>query len=415
MSGRVVFFQVLVQGINAITGLALVRGMSKADYAWFTVAGSFLATLNLLGDGGITTGITTLGGRTHEDSGRFSRLLHESLRLATLLSTVGFFLALPFYIGIYLKISAPQSVIIGVAGLALLSARPTVVTSVLNAANRVQKKISAVQTTDLIAASARLVLTMGIAAAGALTILPVMATTASTIWLQALMVKSTAKPLLVSPDAPGDERSQLIGFVRVLYLNNAFFCVQGQVCTWIIGALGTSNELADLGALTRLTVIFTAVTAPIGYLAVPAVARAKSRQAVLNRIIWTLGAIIFGLAVLVAAGVLAPWAFLWLLGEKYVHLQAELPLALASQAVSILTTLAWSLVLARGWVRHAWFTVVTAIIGYGLGALTCELHTVSGILWFSFVAALPTLLFCAWVIMQKLRVENVQPLQENDH
>lgn len=63
----VLFTQVGVQGIGAVTGLMLVRWMPKDEYAWLTICGSLLATIGLIADGGIATAITSMSGRVSGD------------------------------------------------------------------------------------------------------------------------------------------------------------------------------------------------------------------------------------------------------------------------------------------------------------------------------------------------------------
>jgi hypothetical protein len=74
----------------------------------------------------------------------------------------------------------------------------------------------------------------------------------------------------------------------------------------------------------------------------------------------------------------------------------------------MVTALTWALLLARGWVRHAWITIVTTLAGFAIGAALFQLGTVAGMLKFNLVAVLPTLLLCLAVIARKLIASSSQ-------
>ena len=191
--------------------------------------------------------------------------------------------------------------------------------------------------------------------------------------------------------------------MRALYGNHIFFCVQGQIATWLIGWLAGVEQVADLGALSRLAVLFAAFGAPFTHLVAPSMARIQNVRILRRRFALAM-TVVFGctLLVLIAAAWQPGW-FLWLLGEKYAHLKAELILALAAQGVTLSTSVCWGLIIVRGWIHHAWITIVTNLTGLALGACLFQLQTVHGMLSLSVVSWIPTLLLCLFIIAKKLR------------
>lgn len=402
LSGQVAGAQLVVQGINAVTGLILVRYMAKDDYASFTLAASLLATLNLLGDGGVSTGLTAIGGRMHDQPGPLARLLQQGLGLSFRLTGIGFILAAPLFYGLYVRIGASSSLTITALLVAALAAWPSVSTVMLNVANRLHTRVGVIQIGDMTGALVRLGVTSALWFGGWLAMLPALFATVLAGWAQALLIRVRSRHFLASPSTDVSYQLELGGFVRSLYGNHVFFCLQAQAATWIIGWLAGSSEVADLGALARLGVLFVAITSPINFLAVPAIARIRDHGLLRRRMVLTLGGAALVAATVAWVAYLLPSPFLWLLGGNYGHLVVELPLALAAQGLSMLTALAWSLLMTRGWVRHAWITVVTALLGFAAGAALFPLGTVAGMLKFNAVVALPTLVFCLGVITVKL-------------
>ena len=406
LSGQVAGLQIVVQGINAVTGLLLVRHLPKDQYAWLTIAGSLLATLNLLGDGGISTGLTAIGGRIYDQHGPFARLLRDGLHLALHLAIFGFLLSAPFFYVLYANVGSPPTMALTAIVLAGLAVWPSVSIVFLNVANRLHKRVRLMQMAELTGALTRLGLTSAVLLSGWLAMLPALAATVLSSWAQALVVKRRTRVFLLEPDEATSFQPQLRGYVRSLYGNHVFFCLQGQIATWIIGWLAGSSEVADLGALGRLSVLFTAFTAPFHYLAIPAIARIREVQSLRLRVAMTLviAALIAGSVVMVAWWQPAP--FLWILGSNYTHLTVELPLALSAQGLTMVAALAWGLILARGWVHRAWMTILTTVCGMVIGAALFRLDTVAGMLSFSLVSVLPTFVVCLVIIIFKLKSDS---------
>jgi O-antigen/teichoic acid export membrane protein len=112
--------------------------------------------------------------------------------------------------------------------------------------------------------------------------------------------------------------------VRHMYPFTLFNCLQGQLSVGLISLFGASAQVADLGALSRLIVVFGLAGAPLVQIAIPSFARSRDRRQLLAqfRKVCALYALfatgIMGLAILL------PTPILWLLGPQYSHLGNEL-------------------------------------------------------------------------------------------
>jgi hypothetical protein len=233
---------------------------------------------------------------------------------------------------------------------------------------------------------------------------PAFLATVASIGLHAWLARRGVRR--VAGIVPGTEaqRAEVWGFVRALYANHIFFCVQGQIATWIISFTSGVTEIADIGALARLTVFFSIFGAMFHYLVLPNVASTKCPRLVRTKYIvsitGTLGAV---LLVLVASWML-PGPFLWILGGSYSHLGTELPLAFAAQGLGVMNGVIWTFMQVRGWVRLSWLNIPLTLAGYVLGVLVADLHSVAGVLIMSGVALLPPTLWAlgyAWVNLQR--------------
>lgn len=379
-----------------------MRYMCKPDYAWFTLAASLSSTVNLLSDGGVSTGLTAIGGSIHDQPRAFARLIQQGLSLSFRLTFVGFALASPLFYGLYLRIGVPPLLALLALLIASLAAWPTIYTVLLNVTNRLHRRVGVMQAGEVTGALVRLSITSVLWVGGWLAALPAMLATLLAVWAQALLIRMRSRHFLQSPSSDVSYESELRGFVWSLYGNHVFICLQVQVTTWIIGWLAGSSEVADLGALARVGVLFVAITSPINYLAVPAIARIRDPQLLRQRMVLALGGTLLVACIVVVMAYMLPAPFLWLLGVNYGHLTVELPLALAAQGLGMVTSLAWALMLTRGWVLHAWITIVTTLVGFAIGAALFQLGTVAGMLKFNMVTLIPTLVFCLGVIVFRL-------------
>src|SRR5882672_10293856 len=92
---RFLSLEALVQGLTFACGILIVRALPKADYALFTVANTLLATMNLMADNGIGSGITAIGGRVWQDRFRFGQLIATAMRLRRLFAIISITLVTP--------------------------------------------------------------------------------------------------------------------------------------------------------------------------------------------------------------------------------------------------------------------------------------------------------------------------------
>lgn len=412
LSSQVVGGQLLIQSVNAITGLLLIRYLPKEQYAWFTLGSSFLATLTLLSDAGTTTGLTALGGPIYNKHSAFARLLKDGLTVSYVLGAIGFILAGPFFYRLFQNLGSPIGSTIAMLGLGAAAVWPIAATQVLNVANRLHQRIKSIQVSELAAALIRTLSTMGILVCGTANAVVVMFVTVLATWVQYWGVKHGAKSFFKDIDKTTSHVRDLLNFNRSLYLTAVFCCLQGQVNTWLISIFGKSTDIADLGALSRLGLIFIVLASPLGYLVLPSVARIQDIHLLKRRILSAfLISVLLGGGIILAS-VALPNPFLWLLGDKYLHLHVELSLALSGQAFFMVSGLIWGMAQARGWIKYAWVNLITTLLAYATGVLIFPLNTVKGLLCYNIFSLIPTFLFAVYMIISNLRNQSLSMVKE---
>src|ERR1041384_7716040 len=92
---RFLSLEALVQGLTFACGILIVRALPKADYALFTLANTMQATMNLMADNGIGSGITAIGGRVWQDRFRFGQLITTAMRIRRVFAGLSVVLGAP--------------------------------------------------------------------------------------------------------------------------------------------------------------------------------------------------------------------------------------------------------------------------------------------------------------------------------
>src|SRR5690606_11545808 len=116
----------------------------------------------------------------------------------------------------------------------------------------------------------------------------------------------------------------LINYLKLNWHTTIFYAYNGQVSIFLIGVFVCTSNLADLGALTRFSMLFIVLNALVTTLLSPAFGRESKKSKL--KIIYFKTCI--GLAA-ISATILAivyfiPEPFLWILGPQYKDLSFEL-------------------------------------------------------------------------------------------
>jgi O-antigen/teichoic acid export membrane protein len=403
-AARLLVAQGTVQGIAAAASFLFVRGMSKEEFGWLTIATGFLTTVSVLADSGMGAGLQAIAGRVWKDPAEMGQLIVAARqtrhRLAALVAVV----LGPAFAWLLARNGARVDYAIALALLSGATVWFTTEIIALSVAARMYSRYHDVQFAEAGGAAVRLVVAAGSllrpsnaalgAAAGFLS--------AGVQRFRLRHVLSRIVPMTHGPAVPAYRR-ELTSFLRPLAIPTFFFMVQGQLGVWILGLFGRVQSVADLGALSRFAVLLSIITAACNQVAAPSFARADTPNALGRQVRRILG---LGLLAFAAAGgglLALPSLALRLLGPSYGHLANELRLVVGVSLLTHLTAMAWSLATAKGWVRGAWL-VVPVVSCAQLGALLAlDISTVAGALCLSLLNGLATLAVYTSLVIRGFR------------
>ena len=391
--GNFALVQSAVQVIGFVSGILLIRRLDQREYAYFTITNTMQGTLNLLADIGISIGLVSIGGRVWHDRHRFGQLVNTALGLRRKLGFLAVIVVVPilYYLLVKNGASTNYTALLIVAVLVGLGVQLS--NGVLSVVPRLQSAVGKIQTIDLTGAVARLlaiVALMYLFLNGAVAI----AIGSATLLLQYWMLRRYVAGV-IDLNAPenAEDRAAMVGFIRSQAANAIFFCLQGQITIFLISIFGQQvSSIAEVGALSRLAMIFAVLSNLLANILAPAFAR--SQEATTLR--WRYAAIVsavagFSLAI-VAAAIFFPQQFLFVLGNKYAHLDRELLLMVGGAVITAMASTLWSLNAAKAWISGSWLYIpLTLATQLALIPFT-DFSSVRGVLTFNLISAIPSLL-----------------------
>jgi O-antigen/teichoic acid export membrane protein len=391
--GNFALVQSAVQVVGFVSGILLIRRLDQREYAYFTIANTMQGTLNLLADIGISIGLVSIGGRVWHDRHRFGQLVNTALGLRQKLGFVAVIVVVPILYYLLVKNGASTNYTALLIVAVLVGLVVQLSNGVLSVVPRLQSAIGKIQTIDLTGAVARLlaiVALMYLFLNGAVAI----AIGSATLLLQYWMLRRYVAGV-IDFNAPenAEDRTAMVGFIRSQAANAIFFCLQGQITVFLISIFGRKvSSIAEVGALGRLAMIFAVLSNLLANVLAPAFARCQEP----TRLLWRYAAIVSAVAgfslVIIAAAVFFPQQFLFVLGNKYAHLDRELLLMVGGAVITAMASTLWSLNAAKAWISGSWLYIpLTLATQLALIPFT-DFSSVPGVLTFNLISAIPSLL-----------------------
>lgn len=399
---RFVTVQVAVQAMGVASGILLVRTLSQTEYAYFTLAFSMMSTMSILADSGISISLSSIGGRVWQDRERFGRLINTALRLRRYLASIAVIAVTPILVWLLIRSGAPRLYAAGITLTLLVGLNYQLLSGVLMIVPRLHSQIKRVQALDSLAAAVRLALLVTAYFIFLNAEVAVLATIISVIVQYVVLRRWVTDSVDLQAPVSAEDQSAMLGIVKHQAPNAVFFCLQGQLTVWLISIFGRAQNIAEIGALGRLGVIFSVIGAVMTSIVLPRFARCQS-VIELRKQYWQVvtAALLFGGCIVMPA-LVAPKAFLWILGNKYGHLTRELPLIVIGAAMSSLAAAMQNLNAAKGWVKYYWINIPCIIALQAVLIWQLDLSSTYDVLLFGMLSGLPGMVFSAGITWHQL-------------
>jgi O-antigen/teichoic acid export membrane protein len=377
-----------VQVIGFATGLCVVRVLSVHEYAYYTIASAVLGTMSVLTDSGISESVIASGGRVWQSRRELGTVIASGMYLRRRFAMAALVVSLPVLYVMLRRLGAAPGTATGITLAIIPSFAFALTGQILEIVPRLHQSLAALQRIQIVSALLRLVLVAAAAMAVPAAWLMSLCAGIAQGWANRQLRRAAAAAADLEAPPRKDVEAAIRGQVMRSAPSSIYYAFSGQITVWLISVFGTTVAVAQVGALSRLAVIYNVLGSLVALLLVPRFARLAGEGAALRRF-WQMEiALIAVLAGIVLAVAAFPGAVLWVLGRSYALLEPEVVLTAAGGALAVLAGSAYAMAAARGIVIAPWIFVPCALTLQLILATHLPVNAVAGALWLGIVTNL---------------------------
>lgn len=376
-----------VQLLNLISGFLLLRWLSVEAYAQYSVAFGFQSMIGILVDLGFSGSIIALvGDRLHN-----KEIVGTYIRAAKHFRNRLFAFIIPLAVVAFPLFTFKQNwnwltqLLLIISIVSSLFFQGWI--SYYSAPLLINQRLKEYYQPQIMAAGGRLVLCYVLYLSSILFSWTTAWVNAAVIAVNGSLYRSAAKSLITEPfQSDPKVNREMVNYLLPLIPGIVFMAFQGQISVFLITWFGQNKSIAEVAALGRLGQIFMIFSAFNSVVVEPYIAKV-ARQNLAKRYFQILGAALVISISLSIISFLFPQPFLWVLGPKYHHLQAEIGWMVSGSCLSYIGGVMWTMHSARKWIY--WWGSFLYIILLMATQIICvavmDLSTTINVIYFSFI------------------------------
>lgn len=376
--------QVIVQLVGFLSGIIIIRLLPTKEYALYTMANSMLGTMTLLADGGIGNGVMAQGGKVWKDRQKLGSVVKTGLELRRKFAVGSLLIAMPilFYLLHHHNASPLTSVLIVAALIpAFFSALSD---TLLEVAPKLHQDIKSLQKNQVMAGLGRFGLISVTIFFFPWAFVAILGFGIPRIFANLKLRKISAKFADWHQPSNEQDRTAILKVVRRTLPGTIYYCISGQITIWLISIFGTTESIAHVGALSRLTMILTIFGVLLSSLVEPRFSRLAQNKKMLVSRFFQIQFLLFAVTGFIVFMVwLFPNQVMFVLGEGYSGLNKELMLMTVSGCLSLMSSSVFKLSSSRGIVPPPLVLIPTLIAIQLLFFAVVDFREIRGALLFS--------------------------------
>ncbi|WP_116107084.1 lipopolysaccharide biosynthesis protein [Lewinella sp. IMCC34191] len=387
--------QLLIQATGFICGIFIIRILTSEQYAYYTLANTMLGTMTVLADGGISTGVMALGGKNWKSREELGKILATGMHMRRQFAVGSLLVSLP----ILFFLLQEQGMIWWQSVLLILCLTPTfwaaLSGSLLQVVPKLHQDVNDLLKINVSINISRVLITLPFVFFFPFASVAILATGASQVMGNLRFRKLSLRKADWKTEADPLYREQIMGTVKRILPGSIYYCVSGQITVWLVAIFGSTESIANLGAIGRLMVVLTLVRMVVDMLITPRYARLPAeKKAIIARFFQILALVALLCSVIVAGVYLFPEEFLWILGDKYADLEYEVFLMTISSCLSLISGTAHNLSTSRGVIPNPYLFIGTTIVSQiALLVFVVDYTTLAGVIMFSIYGSLINLAY----------------------
>ncbi|MHA4894175.1 MATE family efflux transporter [Pedobacter sp. PWIIR3] len=380
--------QLFVQASVLICGILIIRLMPTEEYALYTITNAMLGTLSVLSDGGISAGVMSSGGKVWKDKEKLGVVLVTGLALRRKFAIVSLLIAIPILSYLLLQHGAGILTVILIV-IALIPAFFAALSdSLLEIIPKLHQDIVPLQKNQIFVSLSRTFLSALLLFFFPFAYLALVINGITRIYGNFKLRKIASGFSDFSQKHSPEVEKDILKIVKRILPTSIYFCFSGQITVWLISIFGSTNSIAEVGALTRLTMILSVFSAMSGSLLVPRFSRLVDNRRQLFLFFISVQGLVLGACVFL---LLFTWLFssqlLYIIGNRYTHLSSELILCMIGACFTFLGGVSFTLFSSRGWMINPILSIAIDVLVIIVGVMLFNISTLSGVLAFNIMTA----------------------------
>jgi O-antigen/teichoic acid export membrane protein len=403
MISQFVSVQIIVQVLGFSSAILLIRNLTKQEYAYFVLANSFQGAINILADSGVGSAVSAIGGKVWQDSDRLGQLVKAALQFRRYLGVLATLIIAPILI--YTLVNNGTSLIYSIIltiGI-LIELYFYLDLGVMGVVPRLHAQITRIQKLDLIYAVSRLATLLAISIVHLNAAIGIFASTIASGLKSVLLWEWVKDTVNVNVNVNEDDQKVILEIVKNDAPNCLFYCVQGQISVWLIGIFGKTENIAELGALSRISIIYLLITSILNNILLPQFSKCQNKKIIIKlyfRILLLYISVSFIVFVMV---VFFSDFLLSILGNGYKNLNNELYLVIIQVSAGQIIMAMSSINLSKGWIQPPLISIPLILISQVIFLFVFDLSTVYGVLLFGICTNIPSLLISIFVTYKGIK------------
>lgn len=400
--------QLLIQGLGFVSALLIIRFLPADQYAIYTLATSFLLTALGLADGGVVTGVMSEGGKVWSDRKALANVVATGQAIRKMFAPWAALACIPAMLWVLRRHGADWGDCLLITSVVTIAFLSSLTSSIFVVPLQLRQELGLLQRVQLSAALMR----TGLVAAGVVSVaLAASALAANAVteaWTSFRLRRIASRPGEPTGTPDGEARRAILRVVGYTLPGVIYYGVSGQLTIWLLSIFGTTEGIAQVGALGRLGAALGLFSSLLSIVVVPRFARLPNERSLLLRRYWEVFFAVVGLTGLVYFVV---WRFpettLSLLGPKYKGLHSEALLMALSCCLGLIAGAMSGLAASRAMLLRPAVGIPIGLAANVFAIAVSDVSTVMGVLTMTAGLAAFSAVFQtatgAWLLLRKPR------------
>jgi O-antigen/teichoic acid export membrane protein len=400
--------QLLVQASGLLTGIIIIRMLPTKEYAYYTLANTMLGTMTILADGGISSGVMVQGGKVWRNKTQLGAVLATGLKLRKQFAIASLFVAVPILVYLLLHQGASLWVITLVVVSVIPSFYAALSDSMLEIIPKLHQDIKPLQSNQALVGLLRLALSSLSVFIFPFTFIALLANGIPRMFGNIKLKKIASRLADETQTSSLEYEKEILKVVKKTFPGALYYCLSGQITIWLISIFGTTSSIAQIGALTRLSMFLTVFTVIFSTLIVPRYARISNNKGLLLKYFLQIlaGLCFLGIAI-IGFVYIFPHQLLWILGKDYSGLSQELLLSMIGSCLALISSSVFAISTCRGYIIYPLVSIPLNLLTLVIGIYLFDVNTIYGILLLNImIAAVQIVMLVVFFFIKVLNLKN---------